>query len=168
MPESMVKFTSCHIWDPRLSRTAFHSLLTSGLSQSELLIVFYLVDMCNEWGFTTETNKTIARFFKTDLSNTSKRIKRLKNLDVVKVVEYNGRSGFMVNPDYCYQGALHLRRFRTKLWLDEKIYTDRKPDRFYGPPVVKHPEQGWKNRVIVRGKSGKFAHVKHISPPALQ
>lgn len=150
-----------------MPRAAFHSLLTSGLSQSELLIAFYLIDMCNEWGFTTETNKSIAQFFDADLSNTSKRVKKLKELDVIKVVEYNGRTGLMVNPEYCYQGALHLRRFRVKLWLEEKIYTEKKPDRFYGPPTVKHSEQAWRNRVIVRDSSGKFAHVKRISPPPL-
>jgi hypothetical protein len=148
-----------------LPRAAFHSLLTSGLSQSELLIVFYLIDMCNDWGFTTQTKKSIARFFNADLSNISKRVKKLIELDIIKIVEYNGRSGFMVNPDYCYQGALHLRRFRARLWIEEKVYTSRKPDRFYGPPVVEHSEQGWKNRAIVRDRSGRFAHIKHVSPP---
>lgn len=148
-----------------VSRNNFRSLLVSGLSHSELVIAFYLIDACNEWGFTTETNKTIAKFFNADLSNTSKRIKRLKDLEVIKVVEYNGRSGFMVNPIYCYQGALHLRRFRAKLWLKGKIYTASKPDRFYGPPVGFQCEQDWKNKAIQEDRHGRFAHIKNISPP---
>lgn len=92
--------------------------------------------MCNEWGFTIENEKTIAEFFDLDISNIYKRIRNLKKLDIVKTVEYNGRSGFMINPLYCYQGALHLRRFRVKLWEQEKIYSSSRPDRFYGPPLA--------------------------------
>ena len=96
-----------------MSRAKYHSLLQAGLSGREYLILHYLIDMCNEWGFTTETVKSITEFFDADISNTSKRVKRLIQLDAVKIVEYNGRSGFMVNPEYCYQGPLHLRRFRS-------------------------------------------------------
>lgn len=118
-----------------MSRQNFQSLMKSGLSSSELIIVAYLIDMCNEWGFTTECEKTLSEFFDIDISSVYRRISRLKKLDVVKKVEYNGRIGFMINPLYCYQGALHLRRFRVKLWNEEKIYTTSRPDRFYGPPI---------------------------------
>lgn len=146
-----------------MSRAEFQSLLTSGLSQSELLIVFYLIDMCNEWGFTLETNKSIAEFFDSDISNVSKRVKRLKDLDVIKMVEYNGRSGFMVNPIYCYQGALHLRRFRVRLWGEGKIYTKSKPDRFYGPRLTRDVRP-WRSRAIFEDRHGRFIHAKNRPP----
>ena len=60
--------------------------------------MFYLTDMCNEWGFTTQCEKTISAFFDADLSNTYRRIAKLKKLDIIKKVEYNGRIGFMINP----------------------------------------------------------------------
>lgn len=149
-----------------MSRAKYHSLLQSGLSGREYLILHYLIDMCNEWGFTTETNKSIAEFFDTDIGNTSKRIKRLTELDVIKIVEYNGRSGFMVNPEYCYQGALYMRRFRVKLWAEERVYTKYRPGKFYGPPTV--DQQHWRNRAIVKDRHGRFAHIKNIHPRGLQ
>jgi hypothetical protein len=144
-----------------MSRRDFHSLLRAGLTSSELLILFYLTDMCNEWGFTTQCEKTISAFFDTDLSNTYRRIAKLKKLDVIKKVEYNGRAGFMVNPIYCYQGDLKLKRFRVKLWKEEKIYTTTVPGRFYGPPI--HSQQTFKNTAIKSARSGRFAWVRKMN-----
>lgn len=119
-----------------MSRKDFQSLLISGISPSEIKIICYLVDMCNEWAFTTEDSKSIAAFFSQDESNIRKRIANLKKLEILKTVEYNGRSGFMINPRYCYQGRKHIVDFRIKLWREEVIYTKKKPGYFYGPPYL--------------------------------
>ena len=120
-----------------MGRKEFHELLLSPeISKTELTIVMYLLDMCNEWGFATESAKTIAEFFEADTSNTYARIRKLKKLEVIKEVEYNGRKGLMVNPIYCYAGSLRLRRFRARLWLKGKLYTKTFPGSFYGPPVL--------------------------------
>ncbi len=111
-------------------------LLSSEISKTELTIVMYLLDMCNEWGFTTESASTIAGFFGADTSNTYARIRKLKKLEVIKEVEYNGRKGLMVSPIYCYAGSLKLRRFRSRLWSSETLYTKVFPNSFYGPPVL--------------------------------
>ena len=148
-----------------MTRARLQSLLRSGLSHSELLIVFYLIDMCNEWGFTKEDYRSVARFFDSDPSNISRRIKKLRDLDIVKTVEYNGRTGLMVNPDYCYQGPLHLRRFRINLWSEGKFYTRKKPRYFYGPPEVESSEQTWKNLAILKNKGGRFSHIRRIELP---
>lgn len=145
-----------------MTRKNFHSLLRAGLSSSELLILFYLTDMCNEWGFTTQCEKTIAAFFEIDISSVYRRIRKLKSLDVIKKIECNGRIGFMINPIYCYQGSIKLRRFRVKLWKEEIIYTKSRHSRFYGPPI--HSEQEFRNRAITRNRIGKFSWVKNIHP----
>lgn len=157
-PRKVVRFASCQ---KLVSRRDFHDLFHSDLSHSELCVLFYLIDLCNEWGFTTHDNKSIARFFKCDFSNMSKKIKNLKRFNVIKSVTYNGRSGFMVNPIYCYQGNMKLKRFRNKLWLEEVVHTKRK-GKFYGPPVEN--EQVWRNRAIIRNKHGNFSYVKRIDP----
>lgn len=146
----VVKFSLAHplIF---LARQNFHSLFADKLSSSELIIVFYLIDMCNEWGFTTECEKSISEFLQIDVSSSYRRIRKLKKLDVVKKVEYNGRVGFMINPLYCYQGALHLKRFRANLWKEEKIYTSSRPSNFYGPPI--HDEQTFRNKAIQKHSS---------------
>lgn len=123
-----------------MSRKDFQSLLVSGISSSEIKIICYLVDMCNEWAFTTEDSKSIAAFFSQDESNIRKRIANLKKLEILKTVEYNGRSGFMINPRYCYQGRKRITEFRCKLWEEEKIYTKNRPRYFYGPPLVSSDE----------------------------
>lgn len=123
-----------------MSRKDFQSLLVSGISFSEIKIICYLVDMCNEWAFTTEDSKSIAAFFSQDESNIRKRIANLKKLEILKTVEYNGRSGFMINPRYCYQGRKRITEFRCKLWEEEKIYTKNRPRYFYGPPLVSSDE----------------------------
>ncbi len=120
-----------------MGRKEFQGLLLSPeVSKTELTIVMYLLDMCNEWGFTTESASTIAEFFEAHTSNTYARIRKLKKLEVIKEVEYNGRKGLMVNPIYCYAGSLKLRRFRSRLWSSETLYTKAFPNSFYGPPVL--------------------------------
>jgi len=120
-----------------VGRKEFQGLLLSPeVSKTELVIVMYLLDMCNEWGFATESAKTIAEFFEAHTSNTYARIRKLKKLQVIKEVEYNGRKGLMVNPIYCYVGSLRLRRFRARLWSSETLYTKAFPNSFYGPPVL--------------------------------
>ena len=123
-----------------MSREDFHGLLRSGLSQAELKILFYLTDLCNEWGFTEEDHFSVAYFFDLNVDNIRKRIANMKKLSIVKTVEYNGRSGLMVNPIYCYQGKKHLVEFREKLWEHEKIYTRFRPRYFYGPPLISEKE----------------------------
>lgn len=140
IPHSMVGFTTPRQSAFFMSRSKFHELFASELTCSEFKIVIYLLEMCAEWGFTTETEKSIAKFMKTDRSTFHKRISRLKSLDIVKKIDYNGRCGYMVNPIYCYQGPLHLRRFRVKLWNEERIYPSSRPDRFYGPPFKNREE----------------------------
>jgi hypothetical protein len=124
-----------------------------------MCVLFYLVDLCSEWGFTTHDNKSIAEFFRWDFSNASRKIKNLKRFNIIKSVTYNGRSGFMVNPIYCYQGNMKLKRFRNRLWNEEVIHTKRK-GKFYGPPV--ESEQMWRNRAILRNENGRFSYVRAI------
>jgi hypothetical protein len=123
-----------------VSRENFQSLLISGLSATELKILFYLIDICNTCGFSTEDLKSIADFFNADVDNTRKRIAKLVKLEIIKTVEYNGRSGFMVSPKYCYQGQNHLRQFRIELWQKEIIHTKTKPRYFYGPSFISDGE----------------------------
>lgn len=108
-----------------MSRSCFRSLLLSGLTGSELLIFTYLFEICIEKPFSEQCEKEIADFFsaKTDRSNTYKRLSRLKKLDVIKKVTLNGKSGFMINPIYCYHGSMRLRRFRVELWDKENIHS---------------------------------------------
>lgn len=156
----LVEFTPVSEGRTFMSRKDFHSLLRAGLSNSELVILFYLTDMCNEWGFTTQCEKTIAAFFNVDISNTYKRLAKLKKLDIIKKIEYNGRIGFMINPLYCYQGNLKLKRFRVRLWKQEAIYVKSHSKRFFGPPV--YSDQEFKNRSIIQNKNGRFKHISHI------
>jgi hypothetical protein len=123
-----------------MAREHYQSLLRSGLSQAEIKILSYLNDLCIDWGFTTETSLSVANFFEINHDNVRKRIANMKKLDIIKVVEYNGRSGLMVNPIYCYQGKKRVIEFREKLWAEEKIYTRFKPRYFYGPPLVSEKE----------------------------
>ena len=136
----MVEFPTVFHRGIFMSRSTFHELFSSEITFSEFKIVIYLLEMCAEWGFTTETDASIAAFMRTDRSTFHKRITRLKALEIVKKVEYNGRQGYMVNPLYCYQGPLHLRRFRVKLWNEETVYSRSRPDRFYGPPIKNREE----------------------------
>ena len=108
-----------------MSRSCFQALLLSGLTGSELLIFTYLLEICIEKPFSEQCEKEIADFFstKTDRSNTYKRLSKLKKLDIIKKVTLNGKSGFMVNPIYCYYGSMRLRRFRVELWDKESIHS---------------------------------------------
>lgn len=129
-----------------MSRSCYRALLLSGISGSELLIFAYLLEMCIQWGFSGQCEKEIADFFstKTHSTNTYRRLAKLRSLEIIKKVSYNGEEGYMINPIYCYHGPLHLRRFRVKLWNEENLYSPSRPDRFYGPPV--------KNREEIEGK----------------
>ena len=119
------------------------------------------MDMCNEWGFTTQCENKIAVFFDTDIRNIYRRIAKLKKLEVVKKIEYNGRIGFMINPIYCYQGSLRLKRFRVKLWQTEKLYSKSHSQTFYGPPI--HSAQEFKNNKINRARNGRFAWIRGVN-----
>lgn len=141
-----------------MARRNFQQLFKSGIKPSEFLIVYYLIDMCNDWAFTTESAKTIAAFFEMDVSNIYARVAKLKKLEVIKEVEYNGRKGLMVNPLYCYGGNMRLRRFREKLWREEVIYDSSRHVKYFGPPVL--PEAEFRNRAIIRDRHGDFAWAK--------
>lgn len=117
-----------------------HTLIASDMPGSHLKIMFLLVDMCNDWGFTTESYGSLSEVFNLNKDNLRKRVNTLIKQDMLKIVSYNGRKGLMVNPIYCNDKPLHLKEFREALWEKELILTRYKPRHFYGPPFMETQE----------------------------
>jgi hypothetical protein len=95
-----------------------HDRKSLGIDGTDLALLMYLVLTSSSRLYIRKTTEELSTILGVHLKAVYRSIAKLRKLDYIRKVKYNGASGIMVSPDLADTASIQRRSFKYKLWIE--------------------------------------------------